>query len=65
MGFDHLEDEEIVLIHVRIVEQATFEARMALGNKRRLDQMSLLGCQAKLAERYRNSASRAGPGFWI
>jgi len=50
MGFDHLEDEEIVLIHERIVEQATFEARMALGNKRRLDQMSLLGCQAKLAE---------------
>jgi hypothetical protein len=33
MGFDHLEDEEIVLIHVRIVEQATFEARMALGMK--------------------------------
>ena len=28
----------------------TFEARMAIGNKRRLDQMSLLGCQAKLAE---------------
>jgi hypothetical protein len=42
MSFDHLEDKEIVLIHERIVEQATFEARMALGNKRGLDQMSLL-----------------------
>ena len=49
MRFDHLEDEEVVLIHERIVEQATFEASMALGNKRRLDRMSLLGCKAKLA----------------
>lgn len=50
MRFDHLEDEEVVPLHERIFEEATFEASMALGNKRRLDRMSLLGCKAKLSE---------------
>jgi hypothetical protein len=36
MRFDHLEDEEVVLLHEGIVEEATFEARVALGNQRRL-----------------------------
>ena len=47
MRFYDFEDEEVVLIHERIVEEATFEASMALGDKRRLDRMSVLGCKAK------------------
>jgi hypothetical protein len=46
--FDHLENEKVVPVNEGIVEEAAFEAGMAVGNKRRLDRMSLLGCDTNL-----------------
>ena len=50
VGLHHLEDEEVVLGHQRVVVEPTLEAGVALADDRRVDLLGVLRRQAEVLE---------------